>query len=58
MATILAIQPRLAILEVKRRPERAIGEARVIIFPGVRYERIPEVSAVIAKSAKKNRKIA
>jgi hypothetical protein len=58
MATILALQPRLEKLVTKLHYGREHGAARVIIFPGVRYERMPEASAAIVRSGKKSRKTA
>jgi hypothetical protein len=58
MATILAFQPRLEKPETKQKAQRVFGMARVIIFSGVRYERLPEASIIIGKPAKKTRKTA
>jgi hypothetical protein len=58
LATIFATQPRLEKLQTKLLSERFDGVSRVIIFPGVRYERIPDVSASLTKSGKKSRKTA
>lgn len=58
MATILALQPRLEKTENKQQKQRLNGAGEVIIFPGVRYERIPEVSAAITKSSKRKLKSA
>ncbi len=58
MAMILAFQPRLEKLETKLHYGRELGASRVIIFPGVRYERIPDTSGAIVKSGKKSRKSA
>ena len=58
MAMILAFQPRLEKTDTKQKAQRVLGMARVIIFSGVRYERLPEASIVIAKPAKKTRKTA
>ena len=58
MATILAFQPRLDKRGTEHQSQRALGKARVIIFSGVRYERLPESSITIAKSGKKPRKTA
>jgi hypothetical protein len=58
MATILALPPRHEKNPAKRRSQKPDGAARVIIFPGVRYERIPEASIAISKPAKKTLKTA
>ena len=58
MAAILAFQPKLEKRETKFHIMRVPEAARVIIFPGVRYERIPDASAAIVKPVKKNRKTA
>ena len=63
MAMILEWQPRLQkTADQKVRAPRHEGiaprTAQVIIFSGVRYERMPDVSMTMVKAAKKNRKIA
>jgi hypothetical protein len=58
MATILTFQPRLEKTDIRQKANRILGNARVIIFSGVRYERLPETSIVIAKPTKKARKTA
>jgi hypothetical protein len=58
MATILTFQPRLKKTDIRAKENRIPGNARVIIFSGIRYERLPEASIVIAKPTKKARKTA
>ena len=63
MALILEWQPRLQKTDTLRtdakvRPDSFARGAKVIIFSGVRYERMPDVSSAIIKSTKKSRKIA
>jgi hypothetical protein len=58
MATILAFQQRPAKLDTKQKSQHVLGKARVIIFSGVRYERLPEATITIVKPAKKTRKTA
>ena len=58
MATILTFQPRLEKLGTKQTTQRALKLADVIIFSGVRYERLPEASATLRKPGKKGLKTA
>jgi hypothetical protein len=55
MSVILAFRPRREKPETKP-PFRVAG--KVVIFTGVRYERIPDASITIVKTAKKTRKTA
>ena len=55
MSIILEFKPRREKPEAKL-PFRMAG--KVVIFTGVRYERIPETSITIVKAAKKTRKTA
>ncbi len=56
MVMILSLQFRLDKLVVKQ--QHRLEKGQIIIFPGVRYERMPEASTIIAKSAKRSRKTA
>lgn len=42
MATILTFVPRAA----RTSPRKQRGDASIIIFPGVRYERVPKTSLI------------
>jgi hypothetical protein len=57
MSTILRFQLRLGKTETKRTGQQT-ASGDIVIFTGVRYERIPEISISLTKSAKKTRKTA
>ena len=56
MAMILAFRSRQNLAVAKQQYGGPKG--KIIIFPGVRYERLPEFNSTITKSAKKARKTA
>lgn len=58
MAIILALSLPNEIEKTKNQSQTFTRSAQVIIFPGVRYERIPDTKINLSKSAKKARKTA
>ena len=58
MALILELQPRLQKIEARVKSGNILQNATVIIFSGVRYERMPDTTGIVLKSAKKSLKTA
>ena len=58
MALILELQPRLQKIEARVKSGNILQNAKVIIFSGVRYERMPDTAGIVLKSAKKSLKTA